>query len=75
MKKYTIIKTTPEYIRQLLSTEHDGKYGTKVEHFERFYYKDRDRWCGCDNNDGDCWIEEFDDIGRCLAWLIGEEDL
>lgn len=36
-----------------------------------FYYNPDKLYLGCDNTNGDAWVEEFNNKEDCIAWLKG----
>jgi len=36
--------------------------------------KEKKKYTGIDNSDGNAWVEEFKTLKECLAWLIGDYD-
>ena len=41
---------------------------------ELLYCYDNGKWIGCDNTDGNCWVEEFSTEVLCQLWLVGIVD-
>lgn len=40
-----------------------------------YYFKEGNVFIGVDNSTGDCWVEEFDSLEKCINWLNGEDDI
>lgn len=38
----------------------------------KFYCEDNGVWVGCDNSNGDCWVEEFKTEEDVIKWLNDE---
>ena len=69
LSRQTIYEVTEELIRRILDSYTDDKFGGPQE-LMWFYDAKAKKYIGCDNTDGNAWIEEFDTRIDCFAWLL-----
>lgn len=48
-----------------------GRAHFPLDEGKKFIAREDCGWTGCDNTTGDCWVEHFDRMTDCLAWLYG----
>lgn len=70
LSKTTIYEVTEDVIQGVIDNQiGPDKYGEPYE-LMWFYDEKADKYIGCDNSDGCAWVEEFDTLTGCIAWLL-----
>lgn len=69
LSRATIYEVTEELIQQIIDSEVNGVFDGPHE-LMWFYDEKAKKYIGCDNLDGNAWIEEFDTRMECVAWLL-----
>ena len=69
LSRVTIYEVTEELIQQIIDSEHDDTFDGPHE-LMWFYDEQAKKYIGCDNTDGNAWVEEFNTRIDCVAWLL-----
>ena len=63
-------EVTKEFVNNIISASNEhGKYDGPTG---LFWYEEDGKYIACDNNTGDCFVEEFDNWADCIMWLVDE---
>ena len=70
LSRQTIYEVTEELVSGIINGQDDsGKFNGPHE-LMWFYDEKAKKYIGCDNTDGNAWVEEFDTRIDCVAWLL-----